>query len=344
MIDGRTGRAKAVQVGSGTGWWRSVATPDLDGDGRLDVVAGNWGLNSEWAVWATNSAAVVFGQVAGQGAPVWLEARVGMGGKWLPWRDKETVLAAYPDLQARGLTHAAYSVGEVRSWAPKDAIAARAETLATCAWLNRGDRFERVELPQEVQRTPVSGLVVADFDGDGREDVFMAQNFFAVRPDDTRMDAGLGLMLRGDGRGGLRVVSAMESGIRLVGEQRGAATGDWDGDGRADLVVAQNGEVALLFRNQHAEPGLRVRLAGPARNPTGLGATVRVRLGTRWGPARSVTAGGGYGSQDSTTLVMGGPGTPTAIRVRWPGGRVTEAELGAGVREVIVGGDGVMQR
>ena len=344
LIDGRTGRAKAVQVGSGTGWWRSIATPDLDGDGRLDVVAGNWGLNSEWAVWATNSAAVLFGPVEGQGAPVWLEARVGAGGTWFPWRDKDTVQGAYPDLPATGLSHAAYSVSEVRRWGSRDAMAARAETLATCAWLNRGDHFERVALPQEAQRTPVSGLVVADFDGDGREDVFLAQNWFAVRPDDTRMDAGLGLLLRGDGRGGLQALGALESGIRVLGEQRGAATGDWDGDGRPDLVVAQNGEVALLFRNQRAEPGVRVRLAGPARNPTGLGATVRLKFGTRWGPARSVTAGGGYGSQDSTTVVMGGPGTPTAIRVRWPGGKVTEAELGAGARDVIVSGDGVMER
>lgn len=301
-------------------------------------------MNSEWAVWATNSAAVLFGQVAGQGAPVWLEARVGTGGKWFPWRDKDTVLGAYPELQAAGLSHAEYSVGEVRSWAPKDAIAARAENLATCAWLNRGDRFERVELPREAQRTPASGLVVADFDGDGREDVFVAQNWFAVRPDDTRMDAGLGLMLRGDGRGGLQAVGAVESGVRLLGEQRGAATGDWDGDGRPDLVVTQNGGEALLLKNQRAAPGVRVRLAGPPGNPGGLGATVRLKAGTRWGPARAVTGGGGYGSQDSTTLVMGCPGTPTGVQVRWPGGKVTEAELGAGVREVTVGGDGIQQR
>jgi hypothetical protein len=57
-----------------------------------------------------------------------------------------------------------------------------------------------------------------------------------------------------------------------------------------------------------------------------------------------VAGGGGYGSQDSATLVMGCPGTPTGLRVQWPGGKVTEAELGAGVREVTVGGDGILQR
>src|SRR5438552_6176417 len=30
-----------------TGWWNGVTTGDLDGDGRLDIVAANWGLNGE---------------------------------------------------------------------------------------------------------------------------------------------------------------------------------------------------------------------------------------------------------------------------------------------------------
>jgi hypothetical protein len=186
--------------------------------------------------------------------------------------------------------------------------------------------------------------VVSDFDGDGREDLFLAQNWFAMRPDDSRIDAGMGLVLRGDGRGGFQAMSVGASGIRLVGEQRGAATADLDADGRADLVVAQNAEAVAYYRNASGRPGLRVRLAGPAGNPAGLGASVRLRCGTVWGPIRMVTGGGGYGSQDSPVMVMATPSTPTAIEVRWPGGRVTTAEVSSDVREITVAGDGVMGR
>jgi len=101
---------------------------------------------------------------------------------------------------------------------------------------------------------------VADFDGDGNEDVFLSQNFFATQPDTSRSDAGRGLWLRGDGEGGWRPCRRQESGIRVYGEQRGAAGCDFDGDGRVDLVVAQNGARTILYRNARGHPGLRVRL------------------------------------------------------------------------------------
>src|SRR5207248_1661556 len=72
---------------------------------------------------------------------------------------------------------------------------ARATTLASMMFLNRGDHFEAVYLPTEAQWAPVFGIVVADFDGDGWDDVFLAQNFFAMRPEVPRLDAGRGLLL-----------------------------------------------------------------------------------------------------------------------------------------------------
>jgi hypothetical protein len=193
-----------------------------------------------------------------------------------------------------------------------------------------------VPLPREAQLAPGFGVSIADFDGDGREDLFLSQNFFANAPETPRLDAGRGLVLRGDGAGGFSAMAATESGIELYGEQRGAAVGDFDSDGRPDLAVAQNGTTTRLFRNAGAKPGLRVRLSGPAGNRDGVGATVRLKFGSRFGPAREVHAGSGYWSQDGAIQVMGLLEKPTHVWVRWPGRRTSTVSIPLDAKEVTV--------
>ena len=113
----------------------------------------------------------------------------------------------------------------------------------------------------------------------------------------------------------------MEAGIAIYGEQRGSAVADFDGDGRVDLVVAQHNGPTRLFRNVRAVPGARVTLRGSSENADAIGAYVRLQFGDRLGPAQEIHAGGGYWSQDSATLVFAAPTFPTAVLVRWPGGK-----------------------
>ncbi|MDI9382187.1 MAG: hypothetical protein QM845_15145, partial [Verrucomicrobiota bacterium] len=209
---------------------------------------------------------------------------------------------------------------------------------------NRGDQFEAKALPFEAQLAPAFGVAVDDCDGDGLDDVFLAQNFFAMQSKTSRADAGCGLWLRGDAQAGLVAVPGQESGIKVYGEQRGCALTDCDADGRVDLVVAQNAGETKLYRNVRARPGLRVRLDGPLGNPTGVGAVVRLGTGGRWGPAREMHAGSGYWSQDGAVQVMASPRTfgtmPAQIKVRWPGGRETVSTIPPDVRQIEVGLDG----
>jgi len=211
-----------------------------------------------------------------------------------------------------------------------------ANTLAHMVFFNRGDHFEAVELPREAQFAPGFYVGVSDFDGDGHDDVFISQNFFGSQSETPRIDAGRGLWLKGDGTGNLKAIPGQQSGVTVYGEQRGAALGDFDQDGRVDLVVSQNAAATRLFHNVRGKPGLRVRLLGPPQNQAGVGATIRLKFGERYGPAREIHAGSGYWSQDSFVPVLGTPVDPTEIWVRWPDGKVTTAPVPRGAREVTV--------
>ena len=240
---------------------------------------------------------------------------------------------------------------QVLALLPKPADHAQAATLASTIFFNRGDRFEAAALPLEAQLAPAFSVNVGDFDGDGYEDIFLSQNFselaaFASSTEfppldfGRRLDAGRGLWLRGAGAGKLEAVPGQKSGVLVYGEQRGAALGDFDGDGRVDLVVSQNGAETKLYQNVLGKPGLRVRLAGPPGNPDGVGATMRLVFGERMGAAREIHGGSGYWSQDSAAQVMGCPEIPTKIWIRWPGGKTTTSGVSPGAREITVDTEG----
>jgi len=325
-----------------TGWWHGVTTGDLDGDGRLDIIVSNWGRNSRYTATEKRPWKLLFGDVAKAGQVDLIEARWD-GRKDMPERGWRMVRSAFPFLQEKMPGYESYGRAGVAELYGEDVKSLRAvavNTVTTMAFLNRGEKFEAVDLPEEAQWSPAFGVCVSDADGDGAEDIFLAQNFFAMNPEAGRHDAGRGLWLKGDGKGKLQAMSGQESGLKVYGEQRGAAVADFDGDGRIDIAVTQNGAETKLYRNANARPGLRVRLKGPPGNPTAVGAALRVEYSGGKGPVREIHSGSGYLSQDGAVQVLGLREAPTAVWVRWPGGKETSVKAPDSARELEISVDG----
>ena len=227
------------------------------------------------------------------------------------------------------------NAGDVKAGAldadDKDVVVATALTGG-----NEGTAAEFILVPAADATFSVTVQAWMDFDGDGAEDVFLGQNFFAVQRETPRCDGGRGIVLLGGGDGSFAAASGEESGVRVHGEQRGAALAAFNADGRVDLLVTQNGARTRLFENRNGRPGLRVRLNAGPKNPTGVGAVARLVFDGRKGPARQVAAGSGYWSQDSATLVMATPERPTEVQVRWPDGTEQTEAVAAGANEISI--------
>lgn len=320
--------------------WNGLATGDLDGDGRLDIVATSWGRNTNYPP-SDDRPLFLYAGLFGSGRrPLSLLAQFDVRIKEVaPLADFQALRQALPALTRRIPTFAAYadaSMQQVLAALGSEAIRLGATTMDHMVFLNRGDHFEPHPLPLEAQEAPAFYAGIVDFDGDGHEDVFLSQNFFATDPETPRYDAGRSLLLLGDGAGGLAPVPGQRSGLVVYGEQRGAAYADFDGDGRLDLAVSQNGAATRLFRNVGAKPGLRARLIGSPGNPTAVGALMRLRYGDRAGPVREIQAGSGYWSENGAVQVLGRSGEPTALWVRWPGGPEQVVPLAPGQTDVTV--------
>ena len=327
-------------LGKYLGWWNGVSTGDFDGDGRMDIVASNWGRNTPYERFRTGPLRLYFGDLNGDGGVQLVEAYQELETqRWVPGQPLRNAVMAMPFLSQVWKTHEAYAkanLEEAYGGKLSNATMVQANWLDSTVFLNLGNRFSAKPLPVEAQVSPAFAVCVGDLDGDGQEDLFLSQNFFGMPSEIPRCDAGRGLWLRGDGKGGFTAVSSRASGIAVDGEQRGAALCDFDHDGRLDLAVSQNGAQTKLYRNVQARPGIRVRLKGPPGNPQGIGASVRLLWATRSGAQHELHAGSGYWSQETLEPVMGGVG-PTQVWVRWPGGKVVQADLEPNEQAVEIG-------
>ena len=316
-----------------SGWWTGIVAGDFNGDGRVDLACGNWGHNTVYELHRPSAFRLFHGEPAGGGGTQILEAW-GSGTGWFPIHDRTWLERGFPNLASEFPTHEAFGKATVkdilRTGYDRTAFVEATE-LSSMVLINQGNFFKALPLPKEAQWAPIFSVNVGDLDGDGVDDLFCSQNFFGTASDISRDDAGRGLWLKGAGDGTFSALDAGMTGIRVLGEQRGAALVDFDHDGRIDVAVSQNGGATRLYANRGAKPGIRVVLKGPVANPDGIGTQVRLLYaGEARGPVRTVQAGSGYWSQDSSTQVLGFRETPRAVWVRWPGGKEQTVSLRPG--------------
>ncbi len=322
------------------GRWNGITTGDFDGDGRMDIIASNWGRNSKYQKFLQKPLEFYYGDANQDGKTALIEAFFDADSqKIVPWRSYTSLARALPFLTQRFPTYRSFaevSVEELLAGHSAGMKRLELNTVDSMLFLNRGDHFEPRALPPEAQFAPAFGICVADFDGDGDEDIFLSQNFFAVTTETSRFDSGRGLLLKGDGHGSFKAESGDKSGLLIYGEQRGCAAADFDHDGRVDLAITQNASETKLYRNMNAKPGLRIVLRGPMGNPFGAGAKIRLSNAESVGPVREVHAGSGYWSQDGSTQVMSLKGNPTKISVQWPNGTTSNLPVSSptGVLEI----------
>ncbi len=334
--------SEALGLTEYSGWWNSVTTGDFNNDGLPDLVFGNWGRNSKYEHHydSEHPLSILYRDFDDSGSLDVVESiydhKMGMT---VPVRGLSCSSSAMPFVKKRLPTYTRFGAAGISDLlgekASQEAGRVSANHLEHTLFLNRGDSFVALALPAESQLAPVFGIVATDFNNDGNTDLFLAQNFFTAQIETPRIDAGRGLLLLGDGRGNLEPLVAARSGIAVYGDARGAASGDFDGDGRPDLAVAQNGAATKVFRNESAKPGLKVRFDGEPGNPVMAGASFRaVPADGSEGPLREIRIGSGYLSQNSSTEIVAP--YPAALLVTFPDGTQRKIPVPPGLTEFSV--------
>ena len=319
-----------------TGWWTSVETADLDGDGRFDLIAGNFGYNTKYKeATPAKPKLLYYADFDKTGRKNIVEVKR-EGDTLYPERGRSCSSTAMPFLKTKFPTYHAFasaSLKEVYGDSLDKGLKLEANTLGTGIFWNEGNDpsgqpiFKFQPLERIVQVAPAFGIAVTDVNADGAPDLCFAQNFHSPQIETGHYDGGLGQILLNAGKRDFTALPAGASGVVLPRDCKAATASDLNNDGVPDLLITTNNNTAAALLNQTADPSKFLRIRLPVSKAPGT----RVTLVQEGQPARvqEYHAGAGYLSQGPSVLTFAATG-PSTLRIDWMDGRTEEKSIQAG--------------
>jgi hypothetical protein len=196
-----------------------------------------------------------------------------------------------------------------------------------------GGLFEEATAELNLETFWPWGIAAGDFDNDGSVDLFLASGMgypFYYWPNYLLMNNRRGTYIDSGLEFGVEPPSAGQfleqtiDGQSCPRSSRCAATGDFDGDGRLEIIVNNFNHEPYFLRNSFARQNyVAFRLTGTRSNRDAVGAVVKLFLGNSI-LVRQVDAASGYLSHSSKDLHFGlGHSTSIEkIEITWPSGTV----------------------
>jgi len=118
--------------------------------------------------------------------------------------------------------------------------------IALTSGLTATNTYGGLERKDYILETTGNGAAIFDYDGDGRNDIFIANG---TRLNETGPQASqLAQLYHNEGNGQFRNVAA-QAGFKQSGWGQGVCVGDYDNDGHPDLLVTYYGH-NILYRNR----------------------------------------------------------------------------------------------
>ena len=198
------------------GWWNTVIADDLDGDGDQDLIAGNIGENYKFKASHEKPFQVFAKDFDNNGSNDIFLARYVKDNVLVPIRGKECTSQQMPIINEKFPTYLSFAQSDLQTILGKDIETAehrKAYLFSSVIFLNDNGNLSAKKLPVDAQLSAVMGIVVDDFDGDGKKDIVIGGNKFDTEVETTPADASPGVFLKGLGDLSFKSIKSAESGF-----------------------------------------------------------------------------------------------------------------------------------
>jgi hypothetical protein len=138
----------------------------------------------------------------------------------------------------------------------------QADIFESCIIENKGNgKFTMRNLPVEAQLSCIYGIAATDYNEDGNMDLIVAGNSHSGEVIYGWMDASLGVLLKGDGRGNFTAESPEKSGLFLSRDIKGLAT-LFDNRGNEVILATANSD-SLTILSPEGKAASKIIFARP---------------------------------------------------------------------------------
>jgi hypothetical protein len=232
------------------GWWNTVETADLDGDGDQDLILGNQGLNLHYKPKEYAPMKMYINDYDNNGTIEQIVTMQENGGDY-PIHQKSELTGQLPSLKKQNLKASDYAHRTIHQLFPKEvmdkSIVKKVETSASVIAINEGGgKFTIKNLPPRAQLSCICDITCTDVDKDGNLDLIMAGNNYEFKPQFSRLDASQGNVLLGDGKMGFTWQDYETSGFKIRDEVKYLKQFK-DKNGKIYVIAAVNNNKPKIF-------------------------------------------------------------------------------------------------
>lgn len=182
------------------GLWQSIAPFDIDQDGDMDYLLGNWGTNSKFMASPDAPMIMYCGDLDKNGQSESIVA-TSKNDSYYPVNNLDELASQLVFLKKKYPNYASFAGQTVQEIFDGKQLAENTRSLSvhvlTSGYLKNDEgTFTFVRFPNTLQVAPIMDFCVFDFDNDGKDEALMAGNYFGVKPYHGRLDSFSGALLK----------------------------------------------------------------------------------------------------------------------------------------------------